>query len=176
MVYMPLILRVESLNIIKWWVDASFATHGDCKGHTGATMSLGRGSITGESKKQNINTRSSTESEIVGVDDISPQMLWTRYFVKAQGYKVEESILNQDNLSAMILETSGKASSSKRTKKTRVRYVFIKDRIASVDVTLKKFPAEVMLADHFTKPFKGSMFRQFRDEIQGITANTPASS
>jgi hypothetical protein len=76
-------------------------------------MPLGRGSIMGVSKKQKINTRSSTESEIVGVGDISPQTLWTRYFIEAQCYTVEESILNQDNLSAMILETSGNASSSK---------------------------------------------------------------
>ena len=30
--YMPLILRADSLTIIKWWVDASFAVHGDCAG------------------------------------------------------------------------------------------------------------------------------------------------
>jgi hypothetical protein len=41
-IYMPLILRADSLSIIKWWVDASYATHGDCRGHTGAMMSLGR--------------------------------------------------------------------------------------------------------------------------------------
>jgi hypothetical protein len=28
-IYMPLILRAYSLNITKWWVDASYATHGD---------------------------------------------------------------------------------------------------------------------------------------------------
>ena len=44
---LPLILRADSLNIVKWWVDASFAVHGDCRGHTGATMSLGKGSVTG---------------------------------------------------------------------------------------------------------------------------------
>jgi hypothetical protein len=38
---MPLILKADSLNIVKWWFDASYATHGDCKGHTGATMSMG---------------------------------------------------------------------------------------------------------------------------------------
>jgi hypothetical protein len=57
-IYMPLILRADSLNVIKWWVDASFATHDNCRGHTGATMSLGRGSVIGMSKKQKINTRS----------------------------------------------------------------------------------------------------------------------
>jgi N-acetylglucosamine kinase-like BadF-type ATPase len=59
-IYMPLILKADSLNIVKRWVDASHATHGDCKGHTGATMSMGTGSITGILKKQKINTRSST--------------------------------------------------------------------------------------------------------------------
>jgi hypothetical protein len=32
-IYMPLALRADSLNIVKWWVDASYATHGDCRGH-----------------------------------------------------------------------------------------------------------------------------------------------
>jgi hypothetical protein len=120
-IYMPLVLSADSLNIVKWWVDASYATHGDCRGHTGATMSMGAGSITGISKKQKINTGSSTESEPVGVHDVAPQMLRTRYLIEAQGYKLNESVLNQDNMSAMILETNGKESSSKRTKHINVR-------------------------------------------------------
>jgi hypothetical protein len=103
-IFMPLILRADNLSIIKWWVVASYATHGDCQGHTGAMMSLGRGSIIGMSKKQKLNTKSSTECELVGVDDASPQMLWTRYFIEGQGYNVEASILNQDNLSATARE------------------------------------------------------------------------
>jgi hypothetical protein len=71
-IYMPLILRADSLSIIKWWVDASYTTYGDFRGHTGAMMSLGRGSISGMSKKQKLNTKSSTECELVGVDDASP--------------------------------------------------------------------------------------------------------
>jgi hypothetical protein len=58
-IYMSFILKADSLNIVKWWFDALYATHGDCKGHTGATMFMGIGSITGISKKK-INTRSST--------------------------------------------------------------------------------------------------------------------
>jgi hypothetical protein len=130
-IYMPLILRVDNLNVIKWWVDASYATHGECREHTGAMMSLGHGAIIGMSKKQKLNTKSSTECELVGVDDTSPQMLWTRYFKEGQGYGVKASILNQDNLSAILLEKNGRASSSKRTKHTNVRYFFIKDRIVS---------------------------------------------
>jgi hypothetical protein len=40
-IYMPLILREDGLNIVKWWVEASFVTRKDCQGNTGATMPLG---------------------------------------------------------------------------------------------------------------------------------------
>jgi hypothetical protein len=129
---MPLILRASSLNIITWWVDASFATHNNCRGHTVATMALGWGSIIGMSKKQNINTRSSTEAELVGATNATPQMMWARYFLEAQCFNVEELIPNQDNMSAMLLKTNGRQSRSKRTKHIRARYFFIKDKVASM--------------------------------------------
>jgi hypothetical protein len=161
-------LKADRLNIIKWWVDASYATHGDNRGHTGATMSLGRGSVIGMSKKQKLNTKSSTECELVGVDDASPHMLWMRYFIEEQGYGVQAAILNQDKLSAILLEKNGKASSGKRTKHINVRYFFIKDRIGSGEITVKHCPATEMLADRFTRPLQGTMFRKFRAEIQGV--------
>ena len=53
MLYLPLIPEIDNLNIIKRWVDASYATHPDCKGHTGAMMSLEKGQyqVCHESKK-----------------------------------------------------------------------------------------------------------------------------
>jgi hypothetical protein len=74
-------------------------------------------------KKQKIKKRSSAEAELAGVDDVAPQMLWTRYFMEEQGLKVEELILNQDNLSTMLLEKNGKESSSKH--KTYMGQVFL---------------------------------------------------
>ena len=38
---LPLVLRVNSLSVIKWWDDAYFAAQPDCKGHTGAMMYIG---------------------------------------------------------------------------------------------------------------------------------------
>jgi hypothetical protein len=102
-------------------VHASFAIYGGCKGHNGATVSLGQGSIAGVSKKQNIITRSSTKLKIVGVDDIAPQILSMIYFIEAQGYKFEESIFNHGNLSTMIIKTDDNASISKRSKHIMVR-------------------------------------------------------
>jgi hypothetical protein len=38
-----LTLEADATQIVKWWVDASFAVHHDMKSHTGGTMSLGKG-------------------------------------------------------------------------------------------------------------------------------------
>ena len=44
-VHLPLIPRANFLIVIKWWVDAPFAAHPYCKGHTGAMMFMGSGLI-----------------------------------------------------------------------------------------------------------------------------------
>ena len=61
--------------MLKWGVDVSYAAHENMRGHTGRTMSIGkdgRGSIISISKKQKLNTKSSTEAELIGVDDPMP--------------------------------------------------------------------------------------------------------
>jgi hypothetical protein len=94
---LALTLEGDDAHVIKWWVDASFAVHTDMKSHTGGTMSLGKGSVYSASTHQKINTKSSTEAELVGVDDVMPLVLWTRYFLCAQGYDVKENKVFQDN-------------------------------------------------------------------------------
>jgi len=58
------------------------------RSHTGGIMSLGKGAIFASSKRQRINTKSSTEAELVGINDVLPQILWTCYFLETQGYPV----------------------------------------------------------------------------------------
>jgi hypothetical protein len=71
---------------------------------------MGRGFPISVSTKQKLNTKSSTESELVGVNDMMPIMIWTRYFLLEQGYGVVENLLLQDNKSLILLERNGKAS------------------------------------------------------------------
>ncbi len=164
---MPLILGADNSGILNWYVDASFAVHPNMRGHTGAGLTLGRGYPIVCSTKQKMNTRSSTESELVGVDDMMPSILWTRQFLKMQGYGVSDNVIFQDNKSTMLLERNGKASSSKRTKHINVRYFFITDRIAKGEVRVEWCPTKEMVADFMTKPLQGSAFKRFRDLIMG---------
>ena len=101
-----LTLCVDEIRIIKRNVDASYATHNDCRGYIGAIMTLGGGAITSFSRKHRINTKSSTEAELIAVDN-APQILWTWYFLEEQEYTIEKNILYQDNQSAMMIETNG---------------------------------------------------------------------
>ena len=63
-----LTLKADGSRNLKWHIDAAFAIHPDFKSHTGAIMTMGSGAITSISRKQKINTRSSTAAEIVAVD------------------------------------------------------------------------------------------------------------
>jgi hypothetical protein len=165
---LPLTLEATDVQIIKWWIDSSFAVHPDMKSHTGGAMTLGKGTIYATSTRQKINTRSSTEGELVGVNDVMPQVLWTRYFLEAQGYGVTDSIIYQDNQSAILLEKNGKASSGKRTRHINIRYFFVTDRVAKKEVSIQYCPTGEMIADFFTKPLQGSLFRKFRDLIMNV--------
>ena len=70
----------------------------------------GRVSIISISKKQKINTKISTKAELIRADNVMPQMLWTRYFLEAQGYGINNNILHQDTGNvARLLNTGGSA-------------------------------------------------------------------
>ncbi len=104
---LPLILAANGTGVLRWYVDALFAVHPNMRGHTGGAMTMGTGFSLDKSTKHKLNTRSSTESEIVAVDNLIPQILWARLFMKAQRFAVSNNILYQDNKSAMLLETNG---------------------------------------------------------------------
>ena len=53
------------------------------KSHTGSVMKMVKESIHLKSTKQKLNTKISTEAELVVADDIIPDIVWTRYFLKA---------------------------------------------------------------------------------------------
>jgi hypothetical protein len=56
-----LTLGADKLQVVKWYMDASFAVHQDFKSHTGAMMTLGKGAVQSIGRKQKMNVRNSTE-------------------------------------------------------------------------------------------------------------------
>ena len=143
----------------EWYPDSAFAVHHDMKSHSGAVATLGKGAIATISSKQKLNTKSSTEAEVVSCDDAANPALWTKRFLEAQGYEVE-TIIYQDNTSAIQLEKNGKESSGKRTRHIDIRYFFIKDCIDKKFFTIEYCPDEEMLGDFPSKPLQGKKFKK----------------
>lgn len=114
-----------------------------------------------------MNVKSSIEGEVVGMSDYVAFPIWLRYFLQEQGYDIVENIVYQDNQSAMEIETNGKQSCGQKSRHIKSRYFFIKDRIEQNKIKVEYCPTEKMLADFFTKPLQGELFRRFRDIIMG---------
>ena len=70
------------MDIMSTYVDASYAVHRDMRGHTGGAMSMGIGIIQGKASKQKLNTKSSTETEVVGASDYIPWTVWAKRWLQ----------------------------------------------------------------------------------------------
>lgn len=163
--FLHLTMEANSLDLNHWYIDGAFAVHDDMRSHSGSFMTFGKGMMNGSSNKQKINTTSSTEAEVVAVHDNMPSILWTRFFLKEQGYPMKPSVVHQDNQSAILLEKNGRGSSSKRTRHMNIRYFFVADCQHRGEIAVKYCPTDEMIGDFFTKPLGGAKFRRFRNII-----------
>ena len=137
---LPLIFSINKSGNINWYVDASFTVHKDMRSHNCVFMTMVTGGSYMHSSKQKLNTKSSNEADIVRVDDVLTQVMWTRYFLKEQGYMTNDNVIYQDNQSVIKLEKNGGQSSSKRTRHRNIRYYFITDRIVKQEASVEFSP------------------------------------
>ena len=154
-------------------MDAAFAVHNDFRSHICATMTMGGGSITSFLTKQKLNTRSSTEAELVAVDNAMSQILWSWLFLQHQGINNIETILYQDNKSAMILQENGLMSTGERSRHLNIRYFFVTDVIKKGLLKVMYCPTGDMIADFFTKPVQGGCWKTGPDDCWCLSSDSP---
>ena len=99
-------------------------------------MLMGCGAISSYSRRIKVNTRISTETELVSVDAYIPEVLWSLYFIQAHFYGVKYAEIHQDNVSAQMLETNGKFSSSRKNKHIKAKFFFFGDKVDSEEVQI----------------------------------------
>jgi hypothetical protein len=163
--YLSLSLSTDSVNIIQWYVDASHQVHDNFRDHTGAMMTLGCGAAMSSSNKQKKNARSSSKTKLYSLDSKIPAIIWTRYFIEAQGYDIESNILYQDNISTLPLSKNGCTSSTGRTKHIHAKFFLVKDYYLQRLIYLRYKPTEGMWANILTKPLQGQAFRLMRSHL-----------
>jgi len=162
-----LTLTNELDNHPNWWVDSSYAVHPDMHCHIGIYVTLRKGPI-----KQKLNMKSSTETELVAVDDAMGQILWTQHFLTAQGEYVPTTIKYQDSKCTILLPENGKTSSSKITRHLNVRYYFVTDQIKKGHVKVAFFPTQDMFADFFMKPLQEALFMHMQEKVLNLPTST----
>ena len=119
------------------------------------------------SSKQKLNATSSTESEVIGCCDyVRKGALFSRCFLYEQGYDLE-TVVYQDNSSALKLEKNGHRSCSQRTRHIDIRYFYIKDLIDKGIIRLEHCPTELVIADFFTNPLHGAVFQRMKQIVMG---------
>jgi hypothetical protein len=170
---MHLTLGADSLTSFMTWVDASFAAHSDMRSHTGGVISFGHGGLICKSTKQKINTKSSTEAEVIGASYYIAHTLYVKLFMEAQGYPIEQAVFYQDNESAIKMERNGQASCGQRSRHIDIRYFFITDHSQRQNISITHCPTGEMLADFLTKPLSGTLFRKF---LSFLATNTSVPS
>jgi hypothetical protein len=158
----------RDIKSLIWYIDGSYATHEDMKGQSGAVLLSGYCAVLFRSNKQKFNTRSSTKSELIAVDDALPFIQWARNFMLDQGYDLETHV-KEDNKSTLLLMKNGKLSSGKRTKHFDIRYYYVKDLIDRGVIKVSHCVSEDMVADFFTKPLQGKRFMHMRSIILNDT-------
>jgi hypothetical protein len=151
-IFIPLVLGWDGSGVLTLSADASLAIHNNMRSHAGAVLSLGQGALMSMSSKQKINTKSSTEAELVGVNDTMNFVVWIQLFMGEQLKTVSndsalskfmhQSVILQNNTSTIQLEKNGKQSSTKGTRHINIRYFYVASKVKNGDVPIVYGPTK----------------------------------
>jgi hypothetical protein len=151
----------KNVNVIAY-IDASYGVHADKRSHTGSTVSLGKGSAYAKSSAQKINTKSSTEAELVALSDSTGMVIWTRHFLEGQGYDMKPAQIWEDNASTIAMVKNGKPTAD-ATRHIDIRFFWLTDRAKRGDIKIDHMPTLSMIADILTKPITDvALFEKLR--------------
>ena len=133
------------------------------RSHTGATMTLGKGSPYSISSKQKINTVSSTEAELVGISDAMKLIILIRLFIESQGYSVTDKYYIKTIKAPSYLQTTVNVPVL-----DKYSIFFITDNVREKNIRIEYCPTENMRADPLTQPLQGSVFVKYRNKTAGV--------
>eukprot|EP00981_Chlorochromonas_danica_P012898 scaffold5545_cov170-Ochromonas_danica.AAC.1 len=144
------------------FADASHCIHPDGRGQGGITITLGSSPIFSRSYKLKLTTRSSSESELVTLEEASTYPAWLNHLLQDMGIKTTPPMtIFQDNKSSIILAIQG--ATFKRTKHLLCKESYITERIAKGEVKLQYLPTKDMPADMLTKVLSGPKQKRCMD-------------
>lgn len=143
--------------------DANWAENRvDRKSTSGLICLVYGGTVSWSSKKQDVVSISTTESEYYALAETIREVNWLRQLLTDFHIQIPHPIpIMSDNQSCIKMSTNEKFSN--RTKHIAVRYHFAKDSIQNDLVELIYVPTEINVADMLTKPLNGTKIKSLRE-------------
>ena len=65
------------------------------------------------------------------------------------------------------MEVNGRNSCTGNSRHVDIRFFFVHDRVKTGKVDVVYCPTDKMVADFFTKPLQGNIFKKFRASVRG---------
>jgi hypothetical protein len=144
--------------------DASHHLYEDGNGQMGMEISNGSAPVAFRSVKIRMATRSSSESELVSLEDASTYAIWYAQLLEDFGIKNNKPLtIYQDNLSTIFMASQG--LSFKRNKHLVARESFVRERIENGDINLRHLGSNDMPSDIFTKPVSKNILMKMKKKL-----------
>jgi hypothetical protein len=145
--------------------DASFLSRPtDMMSRTGCLVMVNGGTVATMSNWQKLITKSSTGAEFVALTEATSYALFIREWLSYQQQLVPKIKIMCDNQSVLALLRANHAG-VRGTKHLKVRYFFIRQHVLSNEIELVWCKTKDMLADIFTKPVTGQLFKDLISRI-----------
>lgn len=160
-------------NTLVAYCDADWGSNqDDRRSVSGVVLTLNGGPVIFKSKYQRTVALSTSEAEYMAMSMCVQDVLWARSLMHDLGFKQDKAtVVWEDNQGAIALATN--PGYHARTKHVDIRHHFIREKIASGEITLQYKETEYQLADMLTKGL-GTKRMQFIRNLLGVTKTQDA--
>ena len=148
-------------------MDEAYAVNTGMQIQTGRAISIRWGVMYAKSGNEKLNTKISTQAEVVGASEYFQYDIWLLMFLLEQGYIIVNNILYQDNQSSIKMEINWRNYFTVNSSYVNIQYFFVKDRVDKVEVNIEYCPTHEMWTYFVTNPPQENFFHKFRYAIMG---------
>lgn len=149
---------------LRGYSDADFANDlEERKSNSGCVFTIYGNTVSWGSKRQQIVSLSSTESELVALCHAAKEGVWMSNLLREIGINLVPYTMYEDSIPCIRI--AEEAREHQRTKHIDVKYMYVRSLIKDKQMLLKYIPSENQLADLFTKPLPKGRFIKLLDTL-----------
>lgn len=153
---------------LEQFVDSSHAIHTNFRGHTGIVLKFGGSTLSVTSKAQTLNSHSSCETELIGLDYATTRLQPWIYHLEWLDIKCIPVTVYQDNKS-VIRMTDESFQQTSKSKHIGIRFFYVQQLVKNEIIVIEYRNTKDMWADIMTKPLSGRLYIKMRNAILEVT-------